>query len=296
MTFSFTLFACVSLIITADVNVVNSKNATKTNRTKRSYENYTTYESFGAYRSLEPLMKVLNEHSEEPHVKELLRLYRNVCPQPFTKIQTERKRALIAVEGLLTGSMNKVPELLAKSLDARYVTMPPDCLRKIQDKFRGGANCSNEFTALCRYAASNAVSHFLRNRPVVIQKYWHDMTSFAIAKAHTLAKLPLPPQNSSLYSFPDDLEKPRRVFYVTMSTTRDEHFDSKDENESKTSNKTNTFLSLQQTINSNFYDPEVTRIEYETKSWATCLHKMHISILKDFSINATALLEGRVAI
>lgn len=88
-------------------------------------------------------------------------------------------------------------------------------------------------------------------------RYWHDVTAYTIAKAHTLAKLPLPSKNSNLYSFPHDLEKPKNVFHVTLATTRPtvvkheprsaashDCSNKNDEHESETSKKTNMFLIL----------------------------------------------------
>lgn len=272
----------MSYTLAAGTTEVTTKNVTKVKR-KRSYENYTSYESFGAYRSLDSIFKVLNEHSDEPHVKELLKLYDRDCPPPLPKNRTQRRRTLITVEGLLTGLMSKVPELLARTLDARHFRMPPDCLSSVKNKFRGGANCSNEYAALCRYAASNVLSRTLPKRPVVIYKYWHDLASYAFVRGHTLAKLPLPPVNSSLYSFPDELEKPKYVFFLSMAKTFEYYDDGnvEDENNTETSNKTNMFI-LQESILRNFNNPEVIQVEYETKSWATSLHKMHVHILKNF--------------
>lgn len=276
----------MSYILAAESYEVTTKsqNVTKKIKPKQTYENYKTYESFGAYRSVDSILKVLNEHSDEPQVKELLNRYHRDCPPPIPKNSTRRRRTLISVEGLLPGTLTKVPELLAKTLDARPYRMPPDCLSGLKSKFRGGANCTSEYAALCRYAASNVMSHTLHKQPAVIYKYWHDLATFSFARAHVLAKLPLPPVNSSLYSLPDELEKPKNVFFLKLIKTYDFYDNGTVDggNETEATNNTRRLIFfLQENILKNFYNPDVELIEYKTQYWATSLHKMHASIVKN---------------
>ncbi|XP_054287108.1 uncharacterized protein LOC129002978 isoform X2 [Macrosteles quadrilineatus] len=174
------------------------------------------YKSRGIYLSLQSILDYLRqpEYLSTPAMKEILKKYKRalntVGGKQLTDFLPGPRRRFIVIEGLYTSKRSNVAQLVSRSLHAKYILNPYGKLAGVS-KLPATYSTRRAYYCLTKYAVANVAAKMLRDDPVVMERYWLDQITFAIAKTF---KSELPPLDSGLYDWPKDLLKPDLTFFI----------------------------------------------------------------------------------
>jgi len=173
------------------------------------------------------LSKVCTRH-ESLEVKNMLN---TLLKKPNT-IGHSPKHPFIVVEGLDGTGKSTMTQNLGKFLGAEILGTPPASIKHIRKYFDVFPElCRRSFYAYGNYVAAEEIIQILQSRPVVLDRYYHSTTAYAIAKDSGFGiEKHLPSKGNPLYSWPNDLLRPSAVvFLTTEEKERDERMNIRDE-------------------------------------------------------------------
>lgn len=100
---------------------------------------------------------------------------------------------------------------------------PPKSLSQFRKKFDGNPRWHAPFYYLGNYVAALEASQILKTKPVVMDRFWHSTTAFALAQMKDdysdvmKTSTELPENGSEVYEWPQDLLKPDIVIFLNVS-------------------------------------------------------------------------------
>ncbi|XP_044266337.1 UMP-CMP kinase 2, mitochondrial-like [Tribolium madens] len=174
------------------------------------------------YRSVESVLNVLNTHKNEnlQAVEALLQVYNNALKVAEEKNQDypSKSHPLIILEGLDGCGKSRISRELSAKLSAAKWGTPPDSIKHIRELFDDHPTLRTAYYALGNYIAALECTALLKQKPVVMDRYWHSTAAYAVAQAvHDWAgKIEMPPEGDSFYKWPEDLLKPSIVIFLDV--------------------------------------------------------------------------------
>ncbi|XP_019773399.2 UMP-CMP kinase 2, mitochondrial [Dendroctonus ponderosae] len=173
---------------------------------------------FGLFKDSREILQYLSKYEDLEPVRKLLKIY----DETKTRADERRKEAqfpLIVLEGLDGAGKTAMSKKLSKKLEgARYVT-PPESTNLLRDYFNDNSELRTAYYSLGNYIAAMEVSCTLQEKPVVMDRFWHSTTAYAIAQkiADHPERYKLPDATDEIYQWPVDLLKPQKVILLTVS-------------------------------------------------------------------------------
>ncbi|XP_057314989.1 uncharacterized protein LOC130656178 [Hydractinia symbiolongicarpus] len=169
------------------------------------------------YHSFDQTMTALRNMSMLDGVKTLNDTVPEVLSQNLSAHNTELNNPFIVVEGLDGTGKSTITKNLCTRLNAVKMATPPDSIRHIRKKFDHLPElCRRAYYSFSNYMAAKDVLDVIRTRPVVMDRYWHSTTAYAIAKEVAVGiEHHLPDEEDSLYAWPEDLLRPSAVLFLT---------------------------------------------------------------------------------
>lgn len=146
--------------------------------------------------------------------------------------QTAHNHPFIVIEGLDATGKSTMSVNLAKYLNANIMTTPPASVKHIRKEFDVYSElCRRSFFAYSNYLAAEEIRELLKEKMVVLDRYWHSTTAYSIAKdAGDGIDKHLPPPGDDLYKWPEDLLKPSAIIFLkTKEGERDRRMMERDE-------------------------------------------------------------------
>ncbi|CAG9859617.1 unnamed protein product [Phyllotreta striolata] len=170
---------------------------------------------FHLHKTLESTMSTLEkpEYRAIPAVKELLTMYETTRQELENKVGA-KKHSFIVLEGLDGSGKSTVARILANRLNARYWQSPTKRIKNSKDFLHQDTliQLRNAFYSLGNYIAALEVRALLPDSPVIMDRFWHSTSAFAIARAGPL-EIEMP---SKIYEWPEDLLKPDLVLLLDL--------------------------------------------------------------------------------
>ncbi|EFA00847.2 UMP-CMP kinase 2, mitochondrial-like Protein [Tribolium castaneum] len=174
------------------------------------------------YRSAESVLNVLNTHKNEnvQAVETLLQVYNNALKVSKEKSQDNltKTHPLIILEGLDGCGKSRISRELSSKLSAEKWCTPPESIKHIRDLFDDHPTLRTAYYALGNYIAALECTAILKQKPVVMDRYWHSTAAYAIAQAvyDSSGATEMPPEGDSFYKWPQDLLQPSIVIFLDV--------------------------------------------------------------------------------
>lgn len=188
---------------------------------KLNTEDIIPEDDFLVYRSLEVTMKsvqpVLDNIDDIPEVV--------TFDEPVTIDPITKRYPIIAIEGIPLSNFRRIVMPVAHKLGARLISNPPVCLGPAMRILYGfEPEQRTALFSLGNYLAAKEMKYEVKQRPVIVTRYWYHNTAYAVALgARNISCLPNP--KSCIYMWPKDLVAPDVSIFVNakLSTLRHTH-------------------------------------------------------------------------
>ncbi|XP_044752319.1 UMP-CMP kinase 2, mitochondrial-like isoform X2 [Coccinella septempunctata] len=183
-----------------------------------------TKEYFNRARtSLDSVWSLFEEHKDEhPQIPILLETYKNIREEYHENLCYAKNYPLIVFEGLDGSGKSTVGKLFAKKIGTEVMPTPPKALSAFRAEFDGDHCWHAPFYYFGNYVAAMEVANILKSKPVVMDRFWHSTTSFALAQMKedfykVMKSTELPERGNDIYEWPKDLLKPDIVIFLDVS-------------------------------------------------------------------------------
>uniref|UniRef100_A0A1B6DV37 Uncharacterized protein n=1 Tax=Clastoptera arizonana TaxID=38151 RepID=A0A1B6DV37_9HEMI len=177
---------------------------------------------YALFKDQESILSLFEkERLKQPEkVDEFLRAFNSCFFTEDIPVPLGVRRPFIVIEGNNRQNRETVAKMLADTIGAKYLHVPPKCLVHLTTTFDKGSLIRNAFFALSLYASAFNVRQLLGiGTPVVMNGYWTEQASFVIGKIY---KRPgdLPPPGSEIYDQPKDLMMPDMLVFLNYPYTQ----------------------------------------------------------------------------
>lgn len=169
-------------------------------------------QKYGVHYSIDTVLQVFNDrkYRNDENITELLKRYNQAREASPRTLPLKRDRMpFIVIEGYFTSGKARVAKAVARTIGAKFLSTPPNCVAPLRKHFLN-STLMKHFYALNKYILSHQIKLIIQTTPVVCDKYWHDHAAFVIARNYEN----LPPAESDVYTFPEDLLVPDFAFFL----------------------------------------------------------------------------------
>ncbi|KAK3914945.1 UMP-CMP kinase 2, mitochondrial [Frankliniella fusca] len=173
---------------------------------------------WGIYHSQEECLKVLEEQaSSNSQIQELITVYKNHCRSDNFG-SNEKKHPFVVFEGLDGSGKSTMSKIVAKRMGGVKMSTPGEGYLHLRPFFDKQPNhIRRAFYSLTNYAAAFEINEILKERPVILDRFWHSTAAYALAgQASDISELPAP--QDPVYMWPEDLKPyPDLVIFLKVS-------------------------------------------------------------------------------
>lgn len=192
----------------------------------KSTSKYTMEElddMFTTFHSVQSIMRVFNktEYRELVEIHELLAVYEQKKAELLKMVaETENvthSYPFIMIDGFQNSGKLAVAKRLVDTIGCDFVVNPPYYLLRLRVGFDSlNFELRSAFYALANYLTAYHVMCRRKNRPVIVNRYWPSLMSYALA-SNRLHYGVYPNARSIIFSWPSDLLKPDAVYIIDRS-------------------------------------------------------------------------------
>ncbi|KAG8271892.1 UMP kinase activity protein [Homalodisca vitripennis] len=145
-------------------------------------------------------------------VQQLLFAYFNICQSKrISYLPKPIRQPFIVVEGNHRTAKRMLAMRLSRRIGASLFHNPPRCLSSLRNFFPTGSLLLRAYFKLCAYALAQATRRLINIFPVILNGYWLEQQTYAIAR--TYGSDP-PPADHPVYRWPNNLLKPDLIFFI----------------------------------------------------------------------------------
>lgn len=171
---------------------------------------------YGTFYSERQILDFLDKHRRYSYIDESLKEYQ-LLRLTDAEVKTLVKRwPFITVEAFHKPLRTIVGGKLATRLGGKMIFLTEQAFKKYKIENSTEVAARRGLYALLSYLTSCKLRSVLQHSFAVVAGYWLDQTSFNIAKVFNET---LPPEDSPIYKWPNDLLKPDLVFYINSPQT-----------------------------------------------------------------------------
>ncbi|KAG8312976.1 UMP kinase activity protein [Homalodisca vitripennis] len=204
---AFFLFPQLKLIYSDCEHNIRNINAEK--------GNYT----YCVYHSIEEVLNVLVPAlKQQPPLPEVMQVYHKDPMVMKAVMPIYNRKPFIVIEGVQGTKKTLLAKRLAQEINGTYIRNPPFVMEKLYHYLDDHCSqVSSAFMAFGNYIVAEQAKTLLPTHPVVLDKYWHGVTAFNLAKAAQDLGIEIPQPSSLVYYWPEDLLMPDLAFYIMVS-------------------------------------------------------------------------------
>ncbi|XP_054288757.1 UMP-CMP kinase 2, mitochondrial-like [Macrosteles quadrilineatus] len=175
--------------------------------------------SYCVYHSIEEVLNILVPAlKQQPPLPEVMQVYHKDPMVMKAVLPLHNRKPFIVLEGVQGSRKNLLAKRLAEAINGTYLKNPPRVMERLYAYLDDHCpQVSSAFMAIGNYIVAEQAKKLLPYMPVVLDKYWHGVTAFNLAKAAQDKGLDLPPASSLVYYWPEDLLMPDMAFYIIVS-------------------------------------------------------------------------------
>ncbi|XP_068135187.1 UMP-CMP kinase 2, mitochondrial [Hyperolius riggenbachi] len=164
------------------------------------------------FDSLQDTLSVLQEISTLiPEAKKLLEF------TDLSNMPEKGPHPVIVIEGLDATGKSTLTECLKHHLKSALLRSPPDSISQWRKTFDGESSLiKRAYYALGNYIGAQEIARASQVSPVIVDRYWHSTSAYAIATEIGGGIHCLPPHHHHVYHWPEDLLKPDLVILLTV--------------------------------------------------------------------------------
>jgi len=174
------------------------------------------------YHSLKTVLDVLcnPQYKNNPDVVRLLQIYNDILHKEQSKSSEEerKKHPFIVIEGLDASGKTTVSETLAEKIEADTCSELKQYVFQLREAFDNNEELRTAYYVLLNYITALQISNTLRERPVVLDRYWPSTIAYGIARSikSNPEENKVPPYGDEIYKWPSDLLKPDIILFISI--------------------------------------------------------------------------------
>lgn len=175
-------------------------------------------EIYGTYHSLQDVIKVIESEQDRTHkVRELLNMFYAQLRTPLPKPKG-RKYPYVVLEGIEHAGRKPLALHMVNTFTGKYIENPPAIIRSYYPSLMiHTPRFRRAYYVLGNYLAAHYAKQVIHSMPVFMDRCWHSITAFSIAKTFCKNRTKLPLPQSPIYRWPDDLLKPDIIFFLKIT-------------------------------------------------------------------------------
>lgn len=176
-------------------------------------------EMYGTCHSIEDAIKVIKREQDRTHkVRELLDIYYNHISTSSEVKPKGPKYPYIVLEGIDYSGRQGMALHLANSFGGEFIENPPLSIRHYYPSLLiHTSEFRRAFFVLGHYMAAHSAKQLIYRKPVFMDRCWHNIAAFCIAKTFSRNRTKLPLPQSPIYQWPSDLFKPDLIFFLKIT-------------------------------------------------------------------------------
>ncbi|XP_056637335.1 UMP-CMP kinase 2, mitochondrial-like [Diorhabda sublineata] len=177
------------------------------------------------FNNIAPMLRILQSPQYITHVgaKEILKVFQRAKEKKreFEAAGGKKNYPLIVLEGLAGSGKTTLVRSLAKKINGVQSHSPSSSAQKLRRLFLNDTVMDNLYHYFSHYITGLEVSLWLKDSPVILDRFWHSSSTYSIARAayNTQGIYTLPPRGDKIYNWPDDLLKPDAVLFLDVDET-----------------------------------------------------------------------------
>ena len=168
---------------------------------------------FGSYHQVHAAFEIINKYDATLNLTQSIQ---SINEHSLSN-EHQLKHPFIVVEGLDGTGKSTLTENLSKHFNGIAMVTPPPSISDIRQKFDHLPEIyRRSYYALGNYIAAEEVLQYSEEKIIVMDRFWHSTTSYALANEVGCGTMDhIPPKNHTIYKWPKDLLYPSAIIFLT---------------------------------------------------------------------------------